>query len=127
MTKDDPSGANAGTNPDRKPAAPRRSHTIRFSDSEWNRVETAANAQAIPAAEFVRDAALSLAGGKSGEDSGNISPGIVSLVESTYRYAYILATLKRNEMIREQRGNEVNEMVRAARESQSVLLNQASQ
>ena len=43
MTKDDPIGADTDANPDKKPSAPRKSRTIRFSDSEWAQVETAAN------------------------------------------------------------------------------------
>lgn len=127
MTKDDPNGAETGENPDRKSAGPRKSRTIRFSDSEWNRIESTANEHGIPAAEFIRDAALGVATGKSEEDSGIIPPGIAALIESTYRYAYILATLKRNELIRERRADEVDEIVQAARESQALLMNQASE
>lgn len=126
MTKDHPNPAKTDTNPDKKPGGPRKSHTIRFSDLEWSQVETAANEQGIPAAEFVRYAALRLAGGKFGEDSGVLPPGIIALIESTYRYSYILATLKRNELIRERRGDEVNDMVKAARQAQALLLKQAS-
>ena len=127
MTKDDTDGARTGDFPDKKYADPRKSRTIRFSDSEWNQVETAANEQGIPAAQFVRDAALSATHGKSVEDVGTLPPGLVKLIETTYRYAYILATLKRDELIRSRRGDEMEELVRAARESQSLLLNQPSE
>ena len=80
----------------------------------------------MASAEFVRDAALSLAGGISEKESATIPPGIIPLIQSTYRYAYILATLERNEMIRERRGDEVDKLVLAARESQALLFHQDS-
>ena len=126
MTNDDPVGDNTATNPHKNTAAPRKSRTVRFSDSEWKQVETAAKERAMPAAQFVRRAALRLSGTDPTPDSANLPPEIVALIESTYRYAYIAATLKRDELIREQRGDEVNAVVRAARESQTLLLNQAS-
>ena len=127
MTMDDPSSAKNHPNADTIRSGPRKSRTIRFSDSEWAQVETTAKDQGIPAAEFVRDAALHATARASGNDSGQISPGIIALIESTYRYAYILATLKRSELMSERRGDEVDEVVRAARESQALLLNRTSE
>ena len=126
MTKNTPGAARTGTNPDKNTTDPRKSRTIRFSDSEWKRVETAAKKQAMSVAQFVRRAALRLSGTDPAPDSANLSPEIVALIQSTYRYAYIAATLKRDELIREQRGDEVNAVVQAARESQALLLKQAA-
>ena len=126
MTKDDTDDARTGDIPDKQSAGPRKSRTIRFSDSEWNRVETAANEQGISTAEFVRNAAICVADVKPQEQSGKISPGLIALIESTYRYTYFLSTLKRDELIREQRSAEVDDMVQAARASQSLLLNKTS-
>ena len=127
MTKYTPGAAQTGTNPDKKTTDPRKSRTIRFSDSEWKQVETAAKQRAMSVAQFVRRTALRLSGTDPAPDSATLSPEIVALIQSTYRYAYITATLKRDELIREQRGDEVNAVVQAARESQALLLNQAAE
>ena len=127
MTKDDPAAAQAAVLPEDNPAGPRKSRTIRFSNSEWNRVKTAATEIGVSVAEFVRRAALTVADSRTPVNSSTIPPGIVALIESTYRYSYIIATLKRNELIREERTDEINHLVQAARESQAVVLNRASE
>ena len=95
---------------------------IRFSDSEWKRVKMAAAEHDIPAAGFVRNAALAVAKGKSGADSPTFTPAIVELIKQTHRSAYILSTLKRDEMLREGRRKEIDDVVHAAREVQATLL-----
>ena len=81
----------------------------------------------MASAEFVRDAALSVADGKSVDDLGKITPGIVTLIESTFRSAYFVATPKRDELTRERREDEVDEMVQAGRDVQALLLNRVSE
>ena len=66
----------------------------------------------------------SLAGDKSVADSTTIPPGIAALIEGTYRNAYILATLKRDEIRRERRGGEMDEMVKTAHAAQAELLSE---
>ncbi len=96
--------------------------TIRFSDPEWERVETAAKRRGIAAAEFARTAVLDVADGKSITDSATITPEIVELIKRTHRCAYIISTLKRDEMIQEGRGHEMDDMVDIARKAQAELL-----
>ena len=100
----------------------RTQRSIRFSDPEWEVVETAATGRGIAPAEFVRNAALNAATHKSSTDSAIITPEIVELIKRTYRCAYILSTLKRDEMIKEGRGNEMDDMVDIARKAQEELL-----
>ena len=76
----------------------------------------------MPAAEYVRMAALDAAEGKSAA----IPPGIVALIERIYRSTYIVATLKRDEMLRAGRDDEMEEMIKAARETQATILEEAS-
>ena len=122
MTENDPIAMEADGNPEENRNETRTPRGIRFSDSEWERVKRAAAKQDIPAAEFVRNAALGLTEGKIDGDSVALTPGHVALIERTYRCAYILSTLKRDEMIREGRGREVDDIVKSARETQATLL-----
>ena len=55
-----------------------------------------------------------------------MSPGIVALIERIYRSTYIVATLKRDEMLREGRGAELDEMIKLARETQATIQEDAS-
>ena len=95
--------------------------TIRFSDREWERVETAAKRRGIAAAEFARTAVLDAADGKSAA----LPNEIAEMIQRIYRSTYIVSTLKRDEMLREGRGDELDKMIKAARESQALLLKQA--
>ena len=122
MTENDPIAMEADGNPEETRNETRTPRGIRFSDSEWERVKLAAVKQDIPASEFARNAALGLAEDKTDRDSVSLTPGHVALIERTYRRAYILSTLKRDEMIREGRGREVDDIVKSARETQATLL-----
>ena len=122
MTKDDPTGGQTAAIPARNPAGPRKSRTIRFSHSEWKQVETAAKQRAMAPAEFVRGAALSVSGTDPASDPVQLTPEIATLIQSTYRYAFIVATLKRNELLRDGRGHEVDEAIDLARNAQSKIL-----
>ena len=127
MTENDPIAVEADGNPEENRSDARTLRGIRFSDSEWERVKRAAAKQDVPAAEFVRNAALGLAEGKTDGNSVALTPGHVALIERTFRYAYLLATLKRDEMIDEGRGAEVEALVKAARELQDSVRGRASE
>ena len=126
MSENERTGAETGATPDAKQTDTRTPRAIRFSDSEWDEVKTAAAEHKIPAAEFVRDAALAFAGGRTGADSAAMLPRIVALIERIYRSTYIVATLKRDEMLREGRRAELDEMIKLARETQATILEDAS-
>ena len=75
--------------------------------------------------------ALDLARNKTAADSAVMPPGIVALIERIYRSTYIVATLKRDEMLREGRGDELDEMIklgpgRPRRRSWKMLQNEAA-
>ena len=104
----------------------RRARSIRFSDSEWETVEKAATARGMSAAEFARHAALGVASGQYGAEQGAVSPQYAELIERIFRSTHILVTLKRDEMVREGRSDELDDLVKTARELQeSVLRNRA--
>ena len=103
----------------------RTSRSIRFSDAEWKRVEVAASKRDSSPGEFVRDAALAMAEGDAGAVPGTLPAGLVKLMESTYRGVFLLATLKRHEMLREGRHEEIDRMLEDARKSQSELMSGA--
>lgn len=86
----------------------RAPRAVGFFDAEWLEVETAAAAAGVAAAEYVRGAALGAAAARGGPP-----PGIVSLFERTWLNTYLLATLKRDEMILEGRGEEFDRAARA--------------
>ena len=126
MSENQRTDAETGVTPDEKQTDTRTPRAIRFSDSEWDEVKTAAAENKIPAAEFVRGAALDLARNRNVADSAAMPPGIVALIERIYRSTYIVATLKRDEMLREGREDELDEMIKLARETQATILEDAS-
>ena len=106
---------------DARRGATRTPRSIRFSDSEWQKIENAAEERGLVAAEYVRFAALDLAAGDSGTSGTSLTPALVSLIERTYRGVFLLATLKRNEMIADGRADEIDETLEDARMSQSEV------
>ncbi len=99
----------------------RRTRSIRFSDSEWEEVKRAARGHDMPAAEFVRRTMLGLARGPDAAGAAPIPLPLAPLIERMFRYAWFLATEKRDEMLREGRGEEVDRLVAEARAFQETL------
>ncbi len=100
----------------------RSKRSVRFSDHEWEQVQKAAAERGITPSEYVRTAALNAVDGAAGADVNALSPALVEIIKLTHRSAYILSTLKRDEMIRDGRAREMDEMVRAARIAQADIL-----
>lgn len=100
----------------------RSKRSVRFSDYEWEQVQKAAAERAITPSEYVRNAALNAVDGATSADIAALSPALVEIIKLTHRSAYILSTLKRDEMIRDGRAREMDEMVRAARNAQADIL-----
>ena len=100
--------------------AARRTRGIRFSETEWQEVREAAERRGVPAAEFVRAAVLGAARG--GGDAPDLA-GLAPLIERTFRYAWVLATLRRDEMAADGRGEEMERLVESARALQQELQN----
>ena len=111
-----------GADPEEKRRSSRTPRAVRFSGSGWEQVETAAGRRGITTAEFVRNAALAAAG----SESGTFPPGIAAQIERIYRGVYLLATLRRDELIRDGRLEELDRVTEAARESQDSITENAS-
>ena len=101
--------------------------TVRFSDPEWKQVREAAARRGITASEYIRNAAMNLIDSVPQAETGSLSPALVEIIRLTHRSAYILSTLKRDEMVREGRAHEIDEVVRAARNAQEDIFNSRSQ
>ena len=122
MTKTDRTEPESGDAPTANPGAARRTRGIRFSDSEWQEVKAAAELHDVPAAEFVRKKILDVARGRAGATPASLAP----LIERSFRYAYMLVTQKRDELIREGRGEEMEKLAKDAQALQDQLQGRAS-
>lgn len=111
----EPAAAAAG-----RRGAVRKTRGIRFSDSEWREVLEAAERHDIPAAEFVRAAVLGAARRGGGIPSLAV---LAPLIERTFRYAWVLATLRRDEMAAAGRDGEMEDLVERAKTFQRELRN----
>ena len=106
---------------DQHQGAARKPRGIRFSDSEWDEVKTAAQNHGVPAAEYVRDRILDIARHPTTVGSATIPADLVPLIERTFRYTYMLATKMRDDMIDDGQGEVLENLVAEARKLQDSL------
>ena len=109
-------------NPRQDRTVKRTQRSIRFSDAEWKTLRKAALDRGIAPSEFVRNAATHAAAAASSADSGAVPPEILALIKNSFRYTFILATLKRNDMIKDGRRTDIERVVELAHEAQNELL-----
>ena len=102
-------------------SARRRSRSVRFLDSEWDRIEAFAEARGLTGSEFVRHAALAATA-----DRGEAAARLAPLIETTFRATHILVTKMRDDMLDAGRRAELEELVQAARALQDRLLGNPS-
>ena len=100
----------------------RSPRSIRFSETEWQLVEQAADDIGTLPATFTRNAALNAAAERKTMAAGTLPSGIVELIKRIYLSTYIVSTLKRDEMIHEGRREELDRTIQAARETQAFIL-----
>ncbi len=127
MTENHSIAGDSSENSDDKHGESRSPRSIRFSDSEWTCIEKEARERGMTAAELVRHAALSFATGKLTANSTGFPPEIGAQIERIYRGVYLLSTLKRDELVREGRKNELDRTMKDARESQNSLAESTSE
>ena len=115
------SAVTAGEREARKADDQRETRSIRFSESAWKEIRRAARAHGLPTAEFVRERVLAL--GCAGESAAvpAVAPSAMAMVELMFRYTWFLATEKRDAILREGRGEELEERVAEARAFQESL------
>ena len=99
----------------------RKTRGIRFSESEWEEVKNAAAAHEMPAAEFVREKMLALARAPESADAPAPARSMAPLIERMFRYTWFLATERRDAMLHEGRGEELDRLVAEARTFQESL------
>ena len=122
MTDKDTLNAHAEADATDKTSDQRSTRSIRFSETEWQMVEKAADDIGILPATFTRNAALSIAAERKTMASGTLPSGIVELIKRTYLSTYIISTLKRDDMINAGRGEELDRTIQAARDTQAFIL-----
>ena len=93
---------------------------MRFYDSEWERIEAFAAERGLAPAEFVRFAALGAIEAEA-RDGGAVER-LVPLIERTFRYAYMVATSMRDEMLSAGRGEALETLIGEARALQDELV-----
>ena len=108
---------NAGATIDR--GGQRLPRTIRFAERDWDRIETFAMMRGMTAAEFVRTVAIAAVG--TGPAVAGSDCTLARQVERIFRYTHVLATALRNEMTGAGRGEELEELIRSARDVQAEL------
>ena len=121
MSEQDRSEAAGSETQAEKAGDARKTRGIRFSESEWDEVKRAAQADGSPAAEFVRERILALARAQEGAEAGPAAPSLAPLIERMFRYTWFLATEKRDAMMREGREKEIDALVAEARAFQDSL------
>lgn len=127
MTEKTTDCSSVDAHPGKKHTDTRSSRTIRFSDREWEQVtEAAARHDVSSPAEFVRNAALTMSEDQSLMTRGALSPALAQMIEHTFRGVLFLSTLKRDELVRQGRQDEVDNLIREGRDVQSELLEQDS-
>ena len=126
MSEDERIEAAGGETGAEKAGDARKTRGIRFSESEWEDVKNAAAAHEMSAAEFVREKMLALARGTERVDAPTIVPSITPLIERMFRYTWFLATERRDAMLRDGRGEELDRLVAEARAFQESLCGDAT-
>ena len=127
MTESDPLETGSGAGPAQAKSDPRKPRGIRFSDSEWEEVKSAAESHGVPVAEFVRDKVLDVSRSNFPADSAESLASLSPLIERTFRYTYMLATRMRDEMLDDGKGKDLDHLVDEARKLQTSLLKGVSE
>ena len=105
-----------------KGPAARKSRSIRFSDAEWLAIQVRAEEREMTPGEYVRHAALNMGAGAPAAIPAELPPGLVRLIENTFRAAYFASTVKHNEMLRDGRGDEIDATIKQGRLAQAELM-----
>lgn len=109
-----------------KPSRPRAPRSVRFADSEWMDIEKEAKARRMAPAEFVRHAAVNLATGQLAPASEPFPADVAGQIERIFRGVYLLATLRRDELVRDGQQEELERIANAAREAQAAIRDEAA-
>lgn len=125
MNRNDANVAGTERKSTAKPSRPRVPRSVRFADSEWVDIEKEAKVRRMAPAEFVRHAAVGLATGKLAPASELFPADIAGQIERTFRGVYLLATLRRDELVRDGRQEELERIAKAAKKAQAAIRDEA--
>lgn len=124
------SGARGEENTGVNPSERRLPRSIRYSDSEWRSIEKVARGRGMSTAELVRHVSVGFAKGiLSATPSGNLPtslPEITTQVERIYNGVYLLATLKRDEMLGNGQKELLEKIIEDARKSKELFQGNSS-
>ena len=99
--------------------------SIRFSDSEWKLIEGVARERGMAAAELVRHVSVGFAMGKittePSENTQSLLPMMADQIERIYNGVYMLASLKREEMLDNGQNEELEKIIEDARKSKKLF------
>lgn len=125
MAQNDRGNSGTGSKSVVKRSNTRSPRSIRFSGSEWSLIERAAAQHGIPAGELVRSGAVAAAENRLGErPPATLSRGHAALIEAIYRSVYMMATLKRDELLDSERHKELHDLVAAARRTMAETMDE---
>ena len=126
MKESNPINAKHGEQSAKKHSDPRAPHSIRFSESEWSAIQTEAKVRGMTAAELVRHSSVRFAKGELTTNAAAFPPELAAQIERIYRGVYLLSTLKRDELIRIGKQDNLNRIAEAASKSQEEIRNEVS-
>ena len=131
MKNDNVFAADSGKVTTGKRAKLRKPRSIRFFESEWRKIDKLAMEQQISPSELVRQTMIAMSDGKLpawfDADSALELPAEIRIqIEQMYRGVYILATLKRDEMYREGRQDELDTVHEDAWKTQEAIMESVS-
>ena len=121
MIETKPDRAESAMDFDENTDGKRTPRAIRFSETEWQRIKIASTRRGISIGGFIRDAALERAAQGPDSEPAGLSSEIEELIKHTFRYAFILTSIKREELIGEGRQRTVDMAVSRARDAQNEL------
>ena len=121
MTENGPTDSAATDGETQQPGVVRKNRGIRFSESEWDEVKSAAQSLDITPAEFVRDTILAVIRSPKKHDRASIPADLAPLIERTFRYTYMLATKMRDDMIEHGQNETLESLIEEARKLQDDL------
>ena len=125
MSDDEALADGSGEDFSRNRTEPRKPRTIRFSDSEWEKIDKLAIEQGISSADLVRQTMIAMTNRRIPawfDAVSSTSPTeIQAQIERIYRATYILVTLKRDEMFREGRQDELDSVHDDAKKTQKAI------
>ena len=121
MTAHHPTDPDIGDAQDQQQNAARKNRGVRFSDAEWEEVREAAQTHGITPAEFVREKILALVRNRENAASVSLPAHLMSLIERTFRYTYIMATKLHGDMIDDGERERLEHLVEEARKLQDSL------